>query len=96
MPNIPGVPNQEKKTFRTYIRICRPAIKQPLTGRNKRESERERGRERERDVYVSDCRVWTETAKGKEQICKEKSVKEVQAQVCVVKVDKAKLSLSVP
>jgi hypothetical protein len=56
-------------TVRENMYRSRTAINRPLTGRNRRE--------REEDVYISDYRVWTETGKGEELICKEKSVNEL-------------------
>jgi hypothetical protein len=44
----------------------RTAINQPLTGRDRR---------REEDVWITDCGVWTETAKCEERTCREESVK---------------------
>ena len=64
-------------TFPRWKKTCTGAG-QPSTGRKQVGTGEE---EEEEDVYISDYRVWTETGKGEEQICKEKSVSELSVGV---------------
>jgi len=54
------------------IYVSRRASNRPLTGTG----------EGEEDVWISDYKVWTETAKGEE--CNERSVREVGAYSCFI------------
>jgi hypothetical protein len=51
-------------TVEEHIYRGRRAASRTQTGRHRRE----------KDVKIGDCRVWTETARGEERICEEKSL----------------------